>query len=209
MNYKFLSAFALVCSMYTDIKANQQPQAQVAPAQVAPAGLKIGFVDFGYVLGMLSETKKNNLEIRSFQKQLDNQIQTKVKEYQGKIELFQQQLDTLTNDLKKQKGMELQKLEMEIRGLEEEKPGKMAAKYREVMQPLHDKMQEVIDKIAAKHNYDFVFNKNTDAGPVILFGKKAFDLSDLVLERLKEMAPKVAAVPPIVGAQQAKPGKKK
>ncbi|TSJ81218.1 MAG: OmpH family outer membrane protein [Candidatus Cardinium sp.] len=220
MNYKFLSAFALVFSMYIDIKADQRPQATVQPqaatAQVAPAGLKIGFVDVGYILGMLPEAKKNSIEIQSFQKQLDNQIQTKINLFKEKADAFHQQLATLTDAQKMQKTKELQGLEIEINELHQQKEVKMQEKYRTVMQPLHDKMQEVVNKIAAEHKYTFIFNKNTDAGPVILFGQKEFDISDLVLEKLKEMTPKALPIP-VVGSQQpsakksapAKPGKKK
>lgn len=65
------------------------------------------------------------------------------------------------------------------------------------MQPLHAKMQEVIHKLAVEHVYTFVLNKNKDAGPVVLFAQKTFNISDLVLEKLQAMALKEAQ-PPVV-----------
>lgn len=205
MNYRFLSTWALVACMYTGVKANN-PSKVVAKPQISLPSLKIGYVDVGYVLEHLPEAKKNSSEIQSFQKQLDNQIQTKFKEYQEKADAFQQQVDTLTEAQKKQKYMECHKLELTIRELEEQRHAKMAEKYKAVMQPLHDRMQEVINNIAAEQAYTFVLNKNTDAGPVVLFAQKSFDLSGLVLEKLKAMAPKEAQ-PPVVGPKAQVPAK--
>lgn len=170
------------------------------------SSLKIGYVDVGYVLENLPEAKKYSAEIRSFQRQLDNQIQTKFKEYQEKADSFQQQLDTFTEAQKKQKYMEFYKLELAVRELEEQNNAKMAEKYKAVMQPHHDKMQEVIAKIVVQHVYTFVLNKNTDAGPVVFFAQRSFDLSELVLEKLKAMVPKTMQ-PPVIGAKSQLPTK--
>ncbi|WP_250238556.1 OmpH family outer membrane protein [Cardinium endosymbiont of Oedothorax gibbosus] len=174
--------------------------------QVTPSSLKIGYVDVGYILDNLPEAKKNSTEIQSFEKQLNNQIKTKFDEYQVKTEAFQQQVDTLTEAQKKQKIIEIQDLGRVIQGLEDRKPAQMAEKYKAVMQPLHDKMQEVIKEVAEKHAYTFVLNKNTDAGPVVLFAQKSLDLSELVLEKLKAMAPKEVQ-PPLVGSKAPFPAK--
>ncbi|WP_419241051.1 OmpH family outer membrane protein [Cardinium endosymbiont of Nabis limbatus] len=215
MNYKFLSALALVLSMYTGVKADA-PSKAMERLQAAPSALKIACVDVGYILSILPEAKKNNAEIQSFQKQLDNQIQTKIKEGQEKADAFHQQLDSLTEAQKKQKVLEFQKLELAIRELEEQKHAKMAEKYKTLMQPIYDKMHEVINKIAVEHAYVFVLSKNTEVGPVVLFAHKSVDISEMVLEALKAVAPK-APQPPVVGPKAqskpaggpAKPAKKK
>lgn len=75
---------------------------------------------------------------------------------------------------------------------------------RQLCQPLHDKMQEVIAKIAVQHVYTFVLNRNTDAGPVVFSAQQSFDLSELVLEKLKAMAPKTMQ-PPVIGAKSQLP----
>lgn len=205
MNYRFLSTLALVICMYTGAKANNALKAMEKP-QVAPSSLKIGYVDLGYILDNLPEAKKNSAEIQSFEKQLNNQIKTKCDEYQAKAEAFQQQVDTFTEAQKKQKYMECYELELAVRKLDEQKPTKMAEKYQTVMQPLHDKIQEVINKIAEEHAYTFVLNKSTDAGPVVFFVQKSWDLSGLVLEKLKAMAPKEMQ-PPVVGSKAQLPAK--
>lgn len=199
MNYKFLSTLALVVCMYSGVKAENLPNVTEKP-QVALSSLKIGYVDVMFILGNLPEAQKNSAEIQSFQKQLENQIRAKLKELQDKFEAFQQQHDTFTEAQKQQKYNECQKLESAVRALEEARPGKMAEKYKELMQPLHEKMQKVINEIATEQAYTFILNKITDAGPVVLFGQKEFDISELVLAKLKAMAPKEIQ-PPVVGSK--------
>lgn len=205
MNYKFLYALALTVCTYTGTKADDSTVVTKLP-EITQSTLKIGYVDLSYVLENLPEAKKNNAEIQSFQKQLDNQIQVKYKEYQEKVEAAQQQMDTFTEAQKKQKYLELGKLQSVIQELEEQRYPKMERKYKEVMAPLQSRIQEIINKISEAHNYNIVFNKTTDVGPIVLFANKALDVSDLIIEELKKEAPK-EIVPPVVGPQKKDPSK--
>lgn len=204
MNYKFLSALTLVACMYTGAKADTTIVEQAASkvTKKMDASLKLGYVDIAYILENLPEAKKRNAEVQSFQKQLENEIQAKYKEYQEKAAAAQQQLDTLTEAQKKQKSMEFSKLQATIEELESQRYVKMERKYKEVMKPLHDRIQEVIDALAEKHNYTFVLNKTTETGPVLLFVTKEFDLSALVVEALKSAEVKQESKAPVVGQKK-------
>jgi outer membrane protein len=197
MNYKFLSALTLAACMYTSVKANTT--VVVKQPEATKSVLKIGYVDVGYILENLPEAKKLSAEIQSFQKQLENEIQAKYKEYQEKMETAQQQLDTLTEAQKKQKTIEFSKLQASIEELESQRYPKMEQRYKEVMKPLHDCVQEVIAKIAEEHNYTFVLNKNSETGPILLFAASAFDLSELVVEKLKSEVVKKEVKTPVIG----------
>ncbi len=140
-----------------------------------------------------------------FWKILENEIQAKYKEYQEKAAAAQQQLDTLTEAQKKQKSMEFSKLQATIEELESQRYVKMERKFKEVMKPLHDRIQEVIEGLAAKHNYTFVLNKTTETGPVLLFATKEFDLSALVVETLKAAEVKQESQAPVVGQKKQAP----
>ncbi|WP_339044063.1 OmpH family outer membrane protein [Cardinium endosymbiont of Tipula unca] len=203
MNYKFLYALALTVCAYTGTKADDSTAVTKLP-ETTQSALKIGYVDLIYVLDNLPEAKKNNAEIQSFQKQLENQVQAKYKKYQEKAEAAQQQMDTLTEAQKKQKYSELSKLQSVIQELDEQRYAKMERKYKEVMAPLQSRVQEVINKISEEHHYSMVFNKITDVGPIVLFAQKALDISDLIVEELKKEAPKEVA-PPVVGPQKQAP----
>ncbi|MBX9889763.1 MAG: OmpH family outer membrane protein [Amoebophilaceae bacterium] len=202
MNYKFLTVLTVAASMYMGVKADTPALSKqldlVKQPETTSAILKIGYVNLGYLLENLPEAKKRSAEIQSFQKQLDNEINVKVDEYKTKMEAAQQQLDTLTEFQKKQKSIELSKLQSIIEELESQKYGKIEQRYREIMKPLYDAIQEVVNQIAKEKQYTFVFSKNTETGPVLMFAESAFDLSEAVLEKIK-LEEKKEVVPPVVG----------
>ncbi|ROT47656.1 OmpH family outer membrane protein [Candidatus Cardinium hertigii] len=199
MNYKFLSALTLAVCMYTGVKADPNKTIIVnEAAKTAESVLKIGYVDVSYIFENLPEFKKSHANLQSFRHQLENQLQTKFKEYQEKTESAQQQYDTLTEAQKKQKSAEISKLQFAIQKLEQEQYSKFEEKQLELMKPLHDRLQEVINKIAEEYNYTFILNKKIDIAPIVYFAQKTFDISELVLERLKAMAPEEIK-PPVIG----------
>ncbi|MGI2298524.1 OmpH family outer membrane protein [Candidatus Cardinium hertigii] len=202
MNYRFLFAWVLMASMYTSVKAN--PPKEGDQSKVVPSGLKIGYVDVAYIFGQLPEAIKNGEEFQTFQEQLKNQIQLKGSELERKISDYQKQVDTFTEVQQKQKQAELNALHQSFRALEQQMPAEIEKKYKAVIQPIHHKIKQVIDKIAKEQSYAFVLAKDTEAGPIVLFAQPALDLSGLVLEQLKAMAPKEME-PPVVGPKAQTP----
>lgn len=204
MNYKFLSVLAVLLPARLVAKADtivvEQAASKAIQETVAP--LKLGYVDIGYILANLPEAKRRNAEMESFQLQLENEIKGKYKEYQDKAEVAQQQIGTLTEAQKKQKSMEFGKLQASIEALESQRYVKMEQKYKEVMRPLHDRIQEAIRDLAVKHKYTFVLNKTTETGPVVLFAAKQFDLSALVVEALQVEEIKQESKVPAIGPKQ-------
>ncbi|MDD9139448.1 MAG: OmpH family outer membrane protein [Candidatus Cardinium sp.] len=201
MNYKFLSFLVLIICMRTSVKADVAPEA----APKAAAVLKIGYVDVGYVLEQLPEAKKRGMDLTSFEKQMENQVKSKHKEFQEKMASFQEEKDKLTQAQQNQRHAELAKLQEAVQELYMTASHKMQQKHHELMEPLHARMREVIRKVAEEGSYTFVFSKEASGikESVLLFAQKSFDLSDLVLERLKKEAPLVVeAKPPVVGARK-------
>jgi len=188
MSYKFLTTLTIVAglSLTNNVLANQTPSP--TKSQQNQTSLKIGYVSLGYLAAHLPEAQKREAEMQSFAKQLINEIQEKSKDLQSKVSAAEQQLDTLTEAQKKQKQMEFNKLNLAIEELDSQRGPKIEQKYREVMKPLQDRIQEVIAKIAEEHGYTFIFNKDIDNGlpPTVLFAKPELNISDLVLEKLKQ-----------------------
>ena len=205
MNYKFLSALTLaVCiSNHTIadtaiVKAVDAPRVDI-PKNVSAEIQKFGYVDYRYILETLPEGKKAEMDIQSFEKQLSNQLETKYNEYKEKAEDVQRQLDTLTEAQKKQKILEMNKLQEHIQQLEGEKYAKYTTKYNEVMVPLLNRIQKAMDQVMEEYNYDFILSKNAgDMSPILHCARQKFNLSDLVVKKFRLMHPEVPKLP-VVG----------
>lgn len=187
MNAKLFTTLTLMAGLYFTNHVFADKTAEVTQAHSSHAALKIGYVNLGYILANLPEAQKREAEMQSFAKQLVNEIQDKSKELQGIVETAQQQLDTLTEAQKKQKQIEINKRQLAIEELDHQRGTKMDQKYREVMKPLQDRIQEVIGTIAEEKGYTLIFNKDIDTGwlPTLLFAKAEFNISEVVLEKLK------------------------
>ena len=202
MNYRFLFAWVLIASMYTGVKAN--PPKEGDQSKMVTSSLKIGYVDVAYIFRQLPEAIKNGEVLQTFQEQLDSQIRIKIQELEDKGKAYQEQVDTLTEAQKNQKIKEFQYLQANIKKLDEDRHTKMVEKHKAIIEPLYTKMKEVINKIAKEQSYAFVLAKDTEAGPIVLFAQPAFDISELVLDILKTMAPKEIE-PPVVGPKGQTP----
>ena len=60
--------------------------------------------------------------------------------------------------------------------------GKLARKQAELLKPVYDRINEVLQKIGEEDHYDFIF----DAMSGLAFAKPEYDLTDRVLEELNK-----------------------
>ncbi|TDG95682.1 OmpH family outer membrane protein [Cardinium endosymbiont of Culicoides punctatus] len=200
MNYKFLCALGFATCTYVGTKADDATLV-ATHTDTAASALKIGYVDLRHVYNNLPEAQKKNAEMQSFQKQLENQLQSKLSDYHEKVENCRQQESTLTEAQKKQISLELNKLQSVIQELDEQKYIKIDRKYKEIIAPIQNRIQEAIHKISEQHNYSIVLNQAIDVSPIILFAQKSFDISELILEELKKEEAKQEVTPPVIGPQ--------
>lgn len=58
--------------------------------------LKIGYTNVEYILSLLPEAKRIESELKTFEKQLKNQLEAKMANFQEKLEAFQKGHATMT-----------------------------------------------------------------------------------------------------------------
>ncbi len=131
-------------------------------------------------------------------KKIADQLQTLAGKYEKEMEQlnrdfeqgakeFENQQLLLSDERKAQKQRELQEQYQKLQMYREEKfgqQGELAQKRQDMSQPIVDKIQEILDDIGSKDNYDFIFD--TINGNIVYAKEDKFDLTDRVLERLKE-----------------------
>jgi outer membrane protein len=157
--------------------------------------LKIGYADPNYIMENMPETKKIQSELQVYQKQLDNQLQAKYKEYQDKASALEQGGSMMAASVKEDKMKELAFLEQSIKDFEEKAQEDLQKKQMILVDPLLEKIQKAIDAVAEENGYTYIFSTAAQYGgsSVILFAKnKNENISDLVLK-------KMGITPPVQG----------
>lgn len=158
----------------------------------AQNSVKIGYTNPEYIVSQMPEYKQIESDLKTYEKQLQAQMETKYKEYQAKLEDYQKNLSTYPDIVKQDKEKELLGMQSNIKEFEENAMSSMQKKQGTLLDPLLDKIQKAIDVVAAENGYTYIFNSaSTNNTAIILFAKNEEDnISDLVLKKLGITAPK-------------------
>src|SRR6478609_5561497 len=107
----------------------------VANAQTAP--LKIGYADVEYIFSQMPEAKQMDAELQTLQAQLKKQYDSKVAEFQKKLQEYQQFGTTVPDAVKQNSERELQQLQQNIKKLEQDSQTDLQKKQVSLMEPVY------------------------------------------------------------------------
>ena len=151
----------------------------------AQKGSRIGYIDMDIILNNIEEYQKSS-------KSLDKNILLWKKEIElKKIQLknYQDQLEIekvlLTNELIKDKELEIEDFAIELVNLQEKRfgsNGDMIKQRIKLLQPIQDQVLNIIKEIAEEKKYDFIFDRSSEG--TMLYSVKNYDISDLVIKKL-------------------------
>ncbi|MDP5106229.1 MAG: OmpH family outer membrane protein [Polaribacter sp.] len=145
----------------------------------------IAYIDMEYILENVPEyiQAQNTLDakVAKWKNNLDKQVRH--------IELLKSDLANektiLTKDLIEEKEEEIEIKQVELRRLEAlyfGPNGDMFLVRKQLVKPIQDQVYNAIQSIAARKNYDFVFDKSSEL--IMLYSNKKYDISDLVLSTI-------------------------
>ena len=152
----------------------------------AQRGVRIGYIDMNIILENISEYTNST-------KILDDRIVQWKKEIElKKIQLsqFQNQLNAervlLTSELIADREIEINDYANEIIALQEKRFGPNGDRIKQrkkLITPIQDQVLAIVQQIAKEKKYDFIFDRSSDI--VMLYSSKNYDISDLVLKKIK------------------------
>lgn len=146
---------------------------------------KIGYIDSEFILSKIPEytglSERMNVLSQQWKKELDEmqkEVDELQKDYDGKAILF-------TEEVKQQKLKEIEAKKQKINQFRTAKfgpTGEYFRKQQELLEPLQQRILEAVSKIAARDNYDFIFDRTGDY--LFLYTKPQWNLSEDVLYEL-------------------------
>jgi outer membrane protein len=148
---------------------------------------KIGYVDS---MRLRAEFK----DFKDAQAEFDENVRT----WQDSLALMELQIDSLKQDLedtklllsegkKKEKQDNLKAVELKYQNLTNDifgPGGRAERRNAELTRPILDKINQVLEKIAAEENYVMILDS---VNANIAYAKKNLDLTDIVLEELRKL----------------------
>lgn len=155
---------------------------QSTPPQVIQ---KIGHADWEYIFSKLPELKKIEVELVTFEAQLQNQLKQKRQELETKYKTFQTLPETTPEAIRKDKESELVYLQQNIQQFQQEAQQALQKKQSELMAPVFTRIGKAIEEVAVENGYAYVMNPKISGGTdFLLYASDKYDISDLVLAKL-------------------------
>ena len=149
---------------------------------ISASAQKLGHINSADLLQVMPEIKAADSTLQTYQKQLEDQNQTMLTEYQTKVAEYQKNEVTMPDAVKEVKQQELQDLQQRIQQFQQTAQDKFQSKKEELYSPILKKAEDAIHAVAKENNYSYVFD--TSAGAVVYFPPDADDLMALVKKKL-------------------------
>lgn len=147
------------------------------------AELKIGFINSEKILMSYGGTKEAEGKLKKEYAKWEQEATERQKKMKEMKEQLDKQSLLLSAERKKEIESELEREYIEYNKFLQEKfgnQGDAAKRNDELLRPIIEKINKILDTIAKNENYDFIF----DARGGVVYAKKAYDLSEKVLQVL-------------------------
>ncbi len=148
-------------------------------------GIKLAFASPNYILANMPESKQIEAELETYGKQLENQLQSKVQEFEQKYQAYEAGKGTMTELVRADKEKELQTLQQSIQEFQQSAQSDIQRKETDLLAPLVDKVNNAIKQVATEKGYTYIFSADAGMGAsFILHAPEQDDVSDQVLAKL-------------------------
>ena len=150
---------------------------------IISAELKIGVINSEKILMAYQGTKEAENKLKKEYARWEQEATERQKKMQEMKDQLEKQSLLLSAERKQEIQNELQKEYIEYNKFLQEKFGQQgdaAKKNDELLRPIIDKINVILDRIAKEENYDFIF----DSRGGVVYAKKAYDLTEKVIKAL-------------------------
>ena len=171
-----------------------------ASAQATP---KFGFINSAAILaeapGRTEAENQFKTEVAAYQAQLQRMSDS----LQTMVANFDKQAGTLDSATRAARGKTIQEKEADYQGRARDLDQKMQTRQAELIRPLMENLQKVIEQVRAEDNYAMIFDVASQTS-VIVAADKNLDITAKVMARVKA-GPKPAAAAPLGSSLVPKP----
>ena len=142
---------------------------------------KIAHIDVQALLSEMPEMKAAEAELTKLSKTYETDIRTTMQELQTKVELYEKEAPTKTEEVNAQRMQEVQGMQQNIQQANQVAQQELGKKRMEILEPILQKANDAILKIGKAQGFDYVLDSSAGSGVLLAEGK------DLLPEVKKEL----------------------
>jgi outer membrane protein len=143
---------------------------------------KTGTIDVDYIILQMPEIEGIQKNLKEYGESLDKQLEVKIKAYQEKLEDYNTNVNSFTEQQKLEKQTAIFTLEEDINKFRQNGIQLIRLREDDLKRPLFLKIANALDAVASEQNYTQVFNTSTDNN--IVFLDPNYDITFAVLDKL-------------------------
>ncbi|MDD2584317.1 MAG: OmpH family outer membrane protein [Bacteroidales bacterium] len=152
---------------------------------IAAVGQTVGFVNTETILAEVPEYVQAQQQLERLKQQYEIQLQNEVKIIENLFSRYQSQKSALGEMERQARENEIITKERAVKEKQQEifgQEGVMAAKSKELMDPIMDVVQKAVDKVAQENGYLLILDLASLQG--VIYKDAKVDLTPLVLKKL-------------------------
>lgn len=153
---------------------------------LAHAQLKIGYVDSDTIMDKLPDAQDAQQKLDGLIKDWQAELNKLEKDWKDKYDDYEKRKLIMSDQTRAETEAELVKLEEKMNDYRQKKfgtNGELFQKQDELMKPIQNRVFDAIKKVSEEQEFDFVFDRSGDV--LFLYAKEKYDITNLVLEKLK------------------------
>jgi outer membrane protein len=147
---------------------------------------KIGYVDSDTIMKQLPDYQDTQKKLDALIKEWQEELGKLEKDHKSKYDDYEKRKLILSEQKRVDIEKELVELENQVMKYRQDKfgvRGELFQKQEELMKPLHNRVFNAIQEVAKENDYDFIFDRSGDI--IFLYAKEQYDVTNLVLQKLK------------------------
>lgn len=141
---------------------------------------KVGAVDVEFILANMPEMTEVQEKLETYAGTLDMDLNKKLGEFNEKMEAYTKGEASFTPEKKKEEQEKLLEMERDIQRYQQNGARLMELKQQEFLQPLYQKIETALEKVAKTQNFTQV-NQIT---PNMVYLDPAYDLTEAILKEM-------------------------
>ena len=154
-------------------------------ASLQMSAQKVGYINTEKILSVIPEYKSAQIQLENLSKQYSQKIESEYAKIETMYQTYQQQKGSLSAQVRAQRENEIISREQNVKELQKTyfgQDGLMQKKSEELLNPLKERVDAAIKKIAENGNFMIIFDTSIMQG--IAYAKESDDLSGLVIRAL-------------------------
>ena len=143
----------------------------VGVTSFSSAQSKIAHINTTELVEAMPDMKAAQAEIEKLSKTYEAELTTMATELRSKMEQYQREADTKTDEENATRGQEVQQMEQSIRQYQGQAQKDLQKKEADLLKPIFDKAKAAIEKVANAQGYQYVLDSTQGGGVLVAQGK--------------------------------------